>query len=247
MKRSITKKNNDFVFIFIGIIFLLLLWLVLRVLEPTILVPKVSDVIKDIANIFTSKEVLLIFYTLIKIIVVVLLSLIISIILGMLMFKSKKVNLIFMPILAVMKSTPVASILILLLIFVKERFAPSVICMLVIIPVMSEGIKAALEQIDKDIIEETKMITNINIKVIFTVFLKMKKNTVVELVITSFGLGLKALVMGEVITQGRNTIGNAIVLAKSASLDYTRVFSWTIILLTMVILVEKGLLKLIKH
>ena len=246
MKASSTTKN-DFVFIVIGILFLLVLWMILRAIEPTILVPSVTAVIKDIFTIITSKEGLLIIYTLIKVIIVVGVSLIISTFLGIAMYKSRKINMVLMPILAVMKGTPVASILILLLIFVKEKFAPSVICMLVIVPIISEGIKSALEQIDKDIIEETKMVTNIDLKVIFSVFLKMKKDTIISLLITCFGLGLKVLVMGEVITQGRNTIGNAIVIAKSASLDYTRVFSWTVILFIIVIIVEKGLMKLIKE
>ena len=73
----------------------------------------------------------------------------------------------------------------------------------------------SLKEVDKDIIDEILLNSNINLKIICLVLFPIKKEYILSGVLQTLGLGLKVLVMSEILTQGENTIGGKIQLAKS--------------------------------
>lgn len=236
-KTSYTKIN--ILFYSLGIITLLLVWFILSIYENSVIVPSILDVIIDIGKLLSEgKNLLLILFTILKIIVIVTIAFVISFLMALASLKSIKIRYYFSPIVSFMRTIPVASFVVILLILIGSKFAPVVITLFVLIPIIYESIYTTFIQVDKDIVEETKLISNIDFKVIMLVFVPMCMKTLLSCLLSSFGLGLKVLIMSEVITQGSNTIGGIIANEKSSFFNMTRVFSWTIILIIIILFIE---------
>lgn len=238
MKASTSDKWFNLLLYFSGIIILVLIWTILSITKNSLLYPSIIDVLKDIGNLIVDyHNLLIILYTLLKLVGIIICSYILSIILGILAYKVEAIRKILGPIMAIMRSLPVASLIIILILLIGLNYSPLIITLFVIVPIGYENIYISLKEVDKDIIDEILLNSNINLKIIFLVLFPIKKEYILSGVLQTLGLGLKVLVMSEILTQGENTIGGKIQLAKSF-LDVTRVLSWTIILLILVLLIE---------
>ena len=143
-----------------------------------------------------------------------------------------------------MRTTPVAAVIIILLMIFGNIKSPYIITSLVILPIMYEGILVSFENIDQGIIDEVKMLSNLNFRVAKEVYLPIVTPQILSTLVATIGLGLKVMVMSEFIAQPNNTIGYVMLQEKNfLEMDY--VFAWTIILVVFVLLVEE-LLKIIK-
>lgn len=241
MKSSTINKGKDILFYSIGIIIIIVIWSIISAIENNILYPSVLDILKDIFNLLTEWNSLkLIGLTIIKLILLIGISYIISVLLAIVAYKFEWVKKILLPIITIMRAIPVAAVVILLILFVSLKYAPLIITIFVIVPVAYESIYTTLKDIDRDVLDEVRMNSNINLKIIITLFFPMKKVNILSAVLQTCGLGLKVLVMSEILTQGINTIGGNIQLARS-NIDITRVFAWTIILLALILIIELGL------
>lgn len=245
MKTSITNKNkelnNKFINILlyiIGIVLLIFIWSIISAIKNNILYPNIIDIAKDIFVLLGKKETYsILIQTLIKLLIIITLSYILSFILAYFAYKYNYVRKFLSPIMLVFRSMPVASVIIILMLLVNLKYAPFVITLLVIVPITYESLYRIFSEIDKDIIDETKLVSNINIFIVLRLFIPMQFNFIITSLLQTTGLSLKILVMGEILAQGSNTIGGKIQFARTA-LDVTRVFSWTIILLLIVIILE---------
>ena len=240
----ISKKQN--LFFFLGIIFIFLVWFIWTLIDSNIFFPRIDEVVIDLGKlIIDPSNLLIILYTFIKVILLIIAGFIISFFMAILSYKSLSFRSFISPLIAIMRSTPVASVILILILLVGSRIAPIFISLLVIVPIAYEGIYASFKGIDKDLIDETKLISNINLKVIIKIFIPVAGSYLISLLLSCFGLALKVLVMSEVLTQGNMTIGGSIQLAKS-TIDIVRVFSWSIILVIIVLIVEMFIKKIEK-
>ena len=237
MKDSIINRKQN-LFFALGILFILLFWFIWTLADDNIFFPKINEVLVDIGKLLSDgKNLLIILYTLIKVICLIIASFIVSLLLAILSYKSVSFRSFISPLVVIMRSTPVASVILILILLVGSKYAPFVISLLVIIPIAYESIYSAFKSIDTDIIDETRLMSNINLKIIISVFIPIVANLLISAILSCFGLCLKVLVMSEVLTQGNMTIGGNIQLAK-ATIDITRVFSWSIVLVIIVLVVE---------
>ena len=79
-----------------------------------------------------------------------------------------------------------------------------------IIPIIYEGILTGFKTINSNIIDSTKLLSNINLTVLFNIHIPLAMPSLITSLIQSFGLGLKVLVMSEVIVNPPNSIGRLI-------------------------------------
>ena len=238
LMKSLSTSSKHTLFFLLGIFSILLVWFILTLFNENIFFPGIDEVIIDLGKLVSDgNNLLIILYTLLKITILIIGSFVISFILAVLSYKVSYIRSFISPMIAIMRSTPVASVILILILLVGSRYAPFIISLLVIIPIAYENIYSAFANIDVEIIDETKLVSNINLKIIFTVFIPITINYLISSLLTCFGLTLKVLVMSEVLTQGNMTIGGSIQLAK-ATIDLTRVFSWSIILIIIVLIVE---------
>ena len=241
MKDSTIKKvfHLNHLYFFIGILLIIFIWFFVSIgVNNNIVVPTISDVTLKVINILTTVKYLkIILLTILKLILIIACSAVIGYILAVISFVSKEFKYIFRPIISLIRTLPIATVIVILLIYVGMNNTPIYICAFVIVPIIYEQVLVSFEEIDKNIIEETKMVCSVNIRVITGVYLPITFPYFISSIFTVVGLGLKVLVMAEVFSQGQNTIGGAIQTARSI-LDTTSIFAWTIILLLIVLIFE---------
>lgn len=234
----LSTRSKQNIFFFLGILLIFIIWFILTAFDDNIFFPGIDDTIIDIGRLLgESDSWLIIILTIAKALLLIITSFVVGFILAVLSYKISYIRSFISPAIAIMRSTPVASVILLLILLVGSKLAPYFISLLVIIPIAYENIYSSFKAIDNDVVDETKLISNINLKIILSVFVPISYNYLISSLLTCFGLTLKVLVMSEVLTQGHMTMGGSIQIAKS-TLDLTRVFSWSIILVIIVLIVE---------
>ncbi|HNZ77444.1 MAG TPA: ABC transporter permease subunit [Bacilli bacterium] len=243
MKKFITKINF---WLFGGILFILLVWFFAsRIVDNSIVIPKISEVLQALGSLLQTKQTyVVIFNTISRLILTISISFVLALFCSILAGSITRVKDFLKPIMTLMRTTPVAAVIIILLMIFGNIKSPYIITSLVILPIMYEGILVSFENIDQGIIDEVKMLSNLNFRVAKEVYLPIVTPQILSTLVATIGLGLKVMVMSEFIAQPNNTIGYVMLQEKNfLEMDY--VFAWTIVLVVFVLLVEE-LLKIIK-
>lgn len=149
------------------------------------------------------------------------------------------------PMIAVMKATPVASFIILVLFFMKSKNLPILVSFLMVMPLIYQNIYEGLHQVDDDLLEMSRLF-----QVPFLVQLRrIYTPTVIPYFFaafhTGFGYAWKSAITAEVMSSPKLTIGRHLADAK-VYLDTLTLFSWTIVAILLSILTEKLLNALIQ-
>lgn len=237
MKNSIIKSKR--IYYYFGFIFIITIWVISSlIVDNDIILPRIDSVLKELWVLLSKNSTYkIIFNTLSRLVLTVLISFLLSVILSLLSLLSKRFKNFFDAIVTIIKTLPVATIIVILLIIFGGSKSPLIITGFVVFPLQYEAIYTSFKTIDKDIIDEISMISNINLQIIKDVFIPIKGPNILSSILSSVGLGLKTMVMAEFIAQPRNTIGREILYNKEM-LEMARVFSWTIILIVLVVLID---------
>lgn len=232
-------NKKDGLFFSLGLATILLLWLVSSiVIDNSIILPNIIDVIKSLVRILTTKRTyLIIFNTISRLFLTIIFAFVLAIIFAVLSYSSRKIEQFVKPMFVIMKTLPVASIIIILLVIVGNQLSPYLITGFVVLPLMYEAIATSFKNIDKNIIDEVKLVSGINFQVIYYVFIPIVFPYILSALIQSIGLGLKVMVMAEFIAQPKDTIGY-IMQEQRIYLNTDNIFAWTIILIIFVMIVE---------
>ena len=170
----------------------------------------------------------------------------IGIALGCLAFKKPFVGDFLKPFVAALKSVPVASFVILLLIWFGSRNISVIICSMVVFPILYLSTVEGLTATDYRLLEMAhvfRMPLSRQIRYIYVPQLLPFFRSAFKLAI---GMSFKSGIAAEVIGQPLNTIGNGLYLSK-VYLETGELFAWTIVVVLISFICEKiisGLLKL---
>ncbi|HKM29288.1 MAG TPA: ABC transporter permease subunit [Bacilli bacterium] len=243
MKKFITKINF---WLLGGIIFIIVGWLLSAYLvDNSIVIPKISEVLASLGEMLQKKKTyLVIFNTASRLIITVALSFVIALLLSIISATLSGVKEFLKPLMTLMRTIPVAAIIIILLMIFGNIKSPYIITGLVILPIMYEGILVSFETIDQGIIDEVKMLSRLNFRVAKDIYIPIITPQILSTLVATIGLGLKVMVMAEFIAQPNDTIGYMMLQEKNF-LEMANVFAWTIILIIFVLIVEQ-VLKIIK-
>ena len=237
MKNSIIKSKN--LFYILGIIFIFILWHILSLLSNNdFIVPRISLTFEALYKTLLDKTTYLILgSTILRLFIAVFICFILGISLAILSNLSKNFESFFKPIVVLLKTLPVATVIIMLLVIIGRSYSPYFIIGVVVFPIIYEGTLSGFESINKDIKDEVKIVTSNNLRVFFKVYLPLIFPNILTSLIQSFGLGLKVLVMAEFIAETNNSIGEIIRFYKNlAETEY--VFAWSIILVLFILIVD---------
>ena len=185
-------------------------------------------------------------FTLSRVIVGIVLSSVIAIVLAVLSSFSEKLEVLLSPLVKAVRSIPVASVIILVLLWVKSRNLSVVISSLVVFPVIYTSVLSGMKNTSPLLLEmasnysvgRRKRIRYIYIPSIFP-YLKAGMRTAV-------GFAWKSAVAAEVIGLPKNSIGTALYEAKIYLLT-SDLFSWTLVIVILSALFEKVTLFLLEE
>jgi NitT/TauT family transport system permease protein len=224
----------------------LLLWQAAALLlNQRILLVGPGDVLRELARQALRLDFwLTVWFSLRRIFLGFFLALSIGMPLAALSFRFKVFKVMIRPYMSIIKATPVASIIILILIFMNSRNLSLIVSFLIVLPVVYANILEGLSHTDGKLIEMAGVFRASLRKRIRYIYLPQLKPYLISACTASVGMAWKSGTAAEVIGIPRGSIGERLYEAK-IYLSSSELFAWTLVIILLSILVEKLVLWLI--
>ena len=153
---------------------------------------------------------------------------------------------LFSPVLTLVKSTPVASFIILALVWLGRSTVPVFISGLMVLPVVWSNVSAGIAARDPLLLElaqvygfpRSRVFRRITVPTVLPYFRSA--------LTSALGLGWKAGIAAEVLTVPQRSIGKMIYESK-LYLESTSLFAWTLTVILLSLLIERILLKFVRQ
>lgn len=142
------------------------------------------------------------------------------------------------PLLTIVQTTPVASFILLLLIWLGRDILPAVIVALMVLPVVWRNVSAGVENTDRQLLELAKIYRFPPSRTLRRVYIPSVAPYFFAACRSSLGLAWKAGVAAEVLTVPKNSIGQKLFDAK-LYLETTDLFAWTVTVILCSLIIEK--------
>lgn len=232
------KSVKKYLYPIITIIILLVAWEILSITknEPKVF-PGIGKICIAFFHLFTKNNLSIISLTILRIVISVLITFIVTFIISLLYLWKKETYYFFKPIIDSMRSIPLAVISVFLFILLTGNLAPYFITILVILPVVVEGVITGIDNIDQNLLDDLKLINTSFFKSIFYVYIPLIKNYLLMTFVQAFGLGLKVMIMGEFICYTKNSVGKELSIIKSA-FEMSELLAWGILIVITVVVIE---------
>jgi len=230
-------RNNGFYFI--GIAILIILWETLSLIYANSLAfPKLSTILVSLKNLLISKSFYkALLFTFLRLVLALVISLLLSTILSYVSRNSVIFKQIITPLLSLLKSTPLASIIIIILLMFGHEKASCIISIIIMLPIQYEGFYSSYNAIPDEIKDDIKMISKNNYIIFKEIYFPLALPIIATTLLQSFSLGIRSLVMAEVITTPKYSIGRELKTMQN-NLDISGIFAWTIVLFLISFIIE---------
>lgn len=142
------------------------------------------------------------------------------------------------PLLTIVQSTPVASFILLLLIWLGRDILPSVIVALMVLPVVWRNVSSGVENTDRQFLELAKVYRFSPMRTLRRIYIPAVAPYFFAACRTSLGLAWKAGVAAEVLTVPKDSIGQMLYESK-LYLETIDLFAWTVTVILCSLIIEK--------
>ncbi len=235
-----TKPAHNILFSTASIVLLFIIWQLysISVNNPT-LMPTPNSVLQRILTMFCEKETYIILFTSLgRLFLSLIMATVLGVTFGLLSGTNDKIESFFKPIIVTIRTLPVISIIVVVLIIFGNVITLYIISLLLIVPIIYQAELDGIKNIDQSLIDILRLDTdNVNKVVVKKVYIPLSIPFLRSALIDAVGLGFKVLVVAEYIAQTKVSIGRTIYMNK-VNLDFTGVFAWTILLLLFVQIIE---------
>lgn len=220
-------------------VFFIGLWQLIAItINNDIYIPRVQQVIEAINIIFKDENFLkVIFSSFYRTILSYILAVVFSIILGVLGTVYPFFKYLMQPINSFAKTIPTMVFVVLLLVWFDKDITPFAVGFAIIFPILYEGVRNDLMQIDEKIINMTK-IYEVSLKdKIKKIYLPVMKFYFMSIFVSTFSLTFKVVITGEVYGQPKFGMGSQIQLEK-VNFNVSGIFAWIVIIIFISLLLE---------
>ena len=177
-------------------------------------------------------------FSFVRIVTGFLLAMFLGIFLAVLAYWSKTVEILTAPVIAVVKSTPVASFIILCLIWIPSRNLSVFISFLMVLPVIYTNILEGIRQTDSKILEMAKVFQVNPGRKIRYIYVSQVLPYFLSACRLSLGMCWKAGVAAEIIGMPKGSVGQMLYMSK-IYLDTDDLLAWTVIIVVLSVIFEK--------
>ena len=229
-------------------VFWLLVWEALALLvNKELLLPAPAAVLRRLAELALTAEFWrMIALTLLRIACGVLTALILGTLLAALTERFALAGRLLRPLLTVVKSTPVASFIILALLWMGRDILPGFISALMVLPVVWANVGAGVRETDRELLEAARVFRFSRRKLLRRVYVPSVLPYFLSACKSSIGLGWKAGVAAEVLTVPALSIGRMLYESK-LYLETADLFAWTAAVILCSLLIEKLVMAAVGH
>jgi len=172
------------------------------------------------------------------------LSILIGGLLAVLTSRFKFFKYLFDPLLSVLRATPVAAIIILLLVWLATGQIPVFVVFLMVTPVIWTNLYAGLQEIDPQLLEMGQVFRFSRWKKIRYIYLPALMPYIVSGLVTGLGIAWRSAIGAEVLARPPGTMGSHIFDSR-VHLQMADLFAWAIVVIALSILLEKGMVCLL--
>lgn len=154
------------------------------------------------------------------------------------------VEALLQPLLALIKATPVASFILLFLIWFRAPMVPVITTLLMVLPVVWENVKTGLSEIDETFLEMARAFRLHGWKKLRYLTIPAVRPYFRAACQSAVGLGFKAGVAAEVLSNLRGSMGGGIYESK-IYLETADLFAWTAAVVLLSLLLEQVVTRLL--
>ena len=231
------KKNS--LYFLSGILFLVAVWVVVYLaVANEIIIPSPINAIKKTFILFGEGYFYsALFSTLLRVLLAFFISLILAVITAILSYKFSGVASIFSVVTGALRALPTLAVLLIILVAVSRNFAPVIVCVLTLYPILHTAIFNELCGVDKGVIQMVNAYRLPLTKRVFNVFIP----TILPGLILNFTAGIsfaiKLIVSAEILANVYGSIGGLLDQASLLS-DIELLFAFTIAVCVIGIIVD---------
>lgn len=239
-----SRTKKFFLSVAVAAVWLALWQIIHMAVGVDLLLPSPWQVAVEMAHmVVTGSFWLTILWTVLRVVVGFLVGYLLGTVLAVLSYRFSLVDRFLSPVIYIVKSTPVASFIILALCWMGTETVPSFICLLMVLPIVFGNVLTGLKAVDKDLLEMSRVFGFSFAKRLRCVYLPCVRSYLTSASGTGLGLSWKAGIAAEVICRSRVSIGNEIFESKYY-LEIVRMFAWTAVVVLLSVLFDR-LLKLV--
>ena len=225
----------------LSLAFWLIIWyLAAYKVGQDLILPGPAVVLRTLGDLASEKDFWIsAFMTLLRIFSGFLAGVIIGTILAVLTCASRGADIIFSPFIRTVRAVPVASFIILVLLWVGRAFVPALVSALIVVPVVWQAVSTAIGETDKNLLEMAGAYKFGFWKTVKYVYIPSVLPSWSGAVVTAMGLAWKSGVAAEVLCLPKEAIGTQLYYSK-IYLETPSLFAWTLVVIVLSFLLEYG-------
>lgn len=150
----------------------------------------------------------------------------------------------FAPLVGMIKATPVASFIILALVWLNSEGVVTFVAFLMVLPLVWGNLSQGIRTTDRDLLEMSRMYHFSRWKVIRYVYIPAVMPHFISAITTGIGFAWKSGIAAEVLGTPKGSVGQALYEAK-IYLETPDLFAWTLVVIILSLIIERGVLWLI--
>ncbi len=224
--------------------FWMLAWVLVSFhVDSELLFPSPLSVVKSLCKLAVTKDFWIsALYSLIRVLLGILISFVIGTFLAVVTERSHILRALLSPALSVIKATPVASFIILALLWIDRGKLPLYITALIVIPIVWSNVSEGIRSVDKSLIEVTRVYHFSRKDKLFKLYIPSVAPFFMASCKSSLGMAWKAGISAEVLATPQNAIGTELYFSKTY-LETSELFAWTLVVILLSIVIEKLLVR----
>lgn len=242
--RSITRRS---LFVFLSAIAWLFAWyLVSLLIGEELFLPSPFKVLRTLFSLMGETGFWhSVLFSVVRVALGFLIALFLSVHLSVASYSSFAIEIALEPVISTVRSTPVASIIILVLVWIRSKNLSIAISALIVFPVMYTNLLEGMKSTPLDIKEMAKAYRIGFFKRIRYIYIPYIMPYFVSGIKTALGLGWKSAIAAEVIGLPFGSIGENLYMSK-VYLDTPSLFAWTLVIILLAVFFERFFLFLTK-
>ncbi|KOF56043.1 MULTISPECIES: ABC transporter permease [Clostridium] len=239
MKGSITRDNKKILNKFVVLLFWIGVWQVIYLLiNNELYVPAPISVLKAL-KVFVFK---LEFWksveaSMLRTLAGIVISIVLGIIFGIICSVNKFIYELMNPMVIAIKTTPIMSFIIIALVWFSSNNVNVFICFLMCFPLIWTNIIEGIRNVDENILEMAKLYKVKKVMIFNKIYVPCVIPYFSAACISSIGLGWKASIAAEVLSNPKYSIGGQLYNAK-LYMDSDELFAWTFVVIVISIALE---------
>ena len=174
------------------------------------------------------------------------LALAMGLLLGSLSFRFSGVQVLISPLLTMIKTVPVASFIILILVWYGSDALTVIVCLLIVLPQIYFATLNGLQSSDRELLEMARVFRVPGGRVVWLIYRPALMPYLLVACASGLGMAWKAGIAAEVIGNPANSIGEQLYLAK-IYMATAELFAWTLTVVLLSTLFEKLVMNLLRR